>query len=259
MNRVLAVHAEDLDCVVEPGITRKTLNSHLRDSGLFFPIDPGADASIGGMAATRASGTNAVRYGTMKDNVLSLGVVTADGEFAAHREPRAKILGRLRSDAAVRRLRGHARRHRRDHAAPLRHSRGDRGRALSVSRRARGVPDDHRRPSRSGIPVARIELLDALQVKACNAYSKLGSAGDADAVRRIPRHRGQRRRTVPAVRRNRRRESAAARSSGRRGPRSATSFGRRATTSIGRRSRCAPARASSPPTSACRSRGSPTA
>jgi D-lactate dehydrogenase (cytochrome) len=173
MNRVLAVHAEDLDCVVEPGVTRKTLNAHLRDSGLFFPIDPGADASIGGMAATRASGTNAVRYGTMKDNVLSLGIVTAEGKFV-------RTASRAKKSSA-----GY------DLTRLIVGSEGTLAMIVEATLKLAGIPEEIAgghcpfpdvasacattiETIQSGIPVARIELLDRLQVQACNAYSKLG-------------------------------------------------------------------------------------
>jgi D-lactate dehydrogenase (cytochrome) len=172
MNRLIAVHAEDLDCVVEPGITRKQLNEQLRDQGVFFPIDPGADASLGGMAATRASGTNAVRYGTMKDNVLALKVVLANGELMSTAR-RAK-----KSSAGY------------DLTRLIVGSEGTLGIITELTLRLAGIPEAISSgtcpfPSveaacnatimtiQSGIPVARIELLDELQVKASNRYSKL--------------------------------------------------------------------------------------
>ena len=172
MNRVLAVHAEDLDCVIEPGITRKQLNEYLRDAGVFFAIDPGADASLGGMAATRASGTNAVRYGTMKDNVLALKAVLANGEVMSTGH-RAK-----KSSAGY------------DLTRLIVGSEGTLGIITELTLRLAGVPEAISSgicpfPSveaacnatilaiQSGIPVARIELLDEMQVKASNAYSKL--------------------------------------------------------------------------------------
>lgn len=172
MNQVLAVNAEDLDCVIQPGVTRKQLNDHLRATGLFFPIDPGADASLGGMASTRASGTNAVRYGTMRDNVINLTAVLPDGRIV-------KTGNRARKSSA-----GY------DLARLLIGSEGTLGIITELTVKLHGIPQAVSggvcpfptiedacnaviQTIQFGIPVARIEFLDALQVKACNAYSNL--------------------------------------------------------------------------------------
>jgi len=172
MNRIIALNVEDLDATVEAGVTREQLNAALRDQGLFFPVDPGADASLGGMAATRASGTNAVRYGTMRDAVLAVRAVMADGEVVA-----AGTRARKAANGydLVRLLVG---------------SEGTLGIITELTLRLHGIPESILSGTcafasvrgacdavieaiQSGLPLARVELLDARQIAACNAYSKL--------------------------------------------------------------------------------------
>ena len=175
MDRVIAVNAEDFDCVVEAGVRREQLNDHLRDQGVFFPVDPGANSTIGGMASTRASGTNAVRYGTMREAVLSLRVVTPDGwDIRTARRARKSAAGYDMTHLFI-------------------GAEGTLGIITEITLRLHPIPEVISAATCSfetlegavvtvvqalqlGVAIARVELLDEVQMKAVNLRSKLGEA-----------------------------------------------------------------------------------
>ena len=171
MNKILKVNPEDMDVIVQPGVTREELNSFIKDKGLFFPVDPGANASLGGMAATRASGTTAVRYGTMRENVLGLEVVLANGNIF-------KTGGRSKKSAA-----GY------DLTKLIVGSEGTLGLITQLTLKLQGIPESISaaicsfptvndavqtviQTIQMGIPIARMELVDSQTIEACNEYFK---------------------------------------------------------------------------------------
>ena len=258
MNKVLQVHEADLDAVVQAGVTRKQLNEYIKHTGLFFPVDPGADATLGGMAATRASGTNAVRYGTMRENVLSLKVVLADGRvIQTSRRSKKSAAGYdltrlfvgsegtlgIITEVTVR-------------LYPVQEAMSA---AVCAFDSVDGCTNTVIQTIQAGIPVARCDIVCEKTVGGDQQVQEDRLPRRADGVLRvswIKEHpwwnRRKRCRRSPG-------STAAWTSSGRPSPRSAPSSGRRATTPTSPACRSGPARAPSPPTSACRSRASPSA